>query len=272
MELAGRVALVTGASSGIGEAIALSLARRGAAVALVARRADELERVRTLITGAGARAVAIPADLSADGAIETAVHTAQATLGPIDILVNNAAAAKTADVRDLSPRRWNLGLRLNLTVPFLAARAVLAGMRTRGYGWIVNIGSIGGLQPHAHSAPYAVGKNALNLLTEVIDLENRHLGVRAVAVCPGWVRTAMALDPGLVGVDESELLTPQDIAETVVWHVLRPARMTAGPVIPVVPVSRRTSTAVSWRRSLETPEVQRALAVDRALVDGDVRR
>jgi len=245
-----QTALVAGASSGIGASIALALARAGAAVSLVARRREELEKVASAVREAGSEAAVVVADLSDRDAPERAFAAATEELGPVDILVNNAATPRTAPVHDLAPRHWDLGLRLNLTVPYLLTRLALPGMRQRRRGWIVNISSEGGLLLGERTIPYAMTKRALNYFTEVVDLENRDHGVRAVSVCPGWVRTEMAVDPAVFGVPEEDLLEPDDIADVVMWLIMRPPHMEIGPVVPVRPTSRRAQTQENWERYL----------------------
>jgi NAD(P)-dependent dehydrogenase (short-subunit alcohol dehydrogenase family) len=248
--LKGKVALVAGASSGIGASIARALAGAGASVALVARREPELAAVEREVAEHGVPVLALPADLAADGVPEEVVAAAERALGPIDILVNNAALARTGPVHDTQPRHWRQAFRLNLDVPFLLIRAVLPGMRERGHGWIVDISSEGSLLQADWSGPYSITKRALNALTAQVDIENRHLGVRAVAVLPGWVRTDLAQDPEELGVGVDELLDPADVAEVVLWAVTLPPRVSVGPLIPVRPVSRNAQTALNWEHYL----------------------
>ncbi|MFI8931808.1 SDR family oxidoreductase [Streptomyces sp. NPDC053474] len=250
--LKGKVALVAGASSGIGASIARTLARAGASVALVARRKEQLAAVEQDVAGHEVPAVTLVADLAADGAPKDAVAAAERVLGPIDIMVNNAALARTGPIHDTHPRHWRQAFHLNLDVPFLLARAVLPGMRERGHGWIVNISSEGSLLQADWSAPYSITKRALNALTAQIDLENRHMGVRAIAVLPGWVRTDLAQDPETLGVEVRDLLDPADIADVVLWAVTRPPAVSIGPLIPVRPVSRNAQTLVNWEQYLRT--------------------
>ncbi|MEC4019148.1 SDR family oxidoreductase [Streptomyces sp. H27-D2] len=244
--LEGKVALVAGASSGIGAGIAEALAAAGADVALVARREAELTKVDAAVSAHGVRTLAYVADLADENVPQRAVDAAEAALGPVDILVNNAALARTGPIHDTAPRHWAQAFRLNLDVPFLLSRAVLPGMRERGYGWVVNISSEGSLLQAEWSAPYSITKRALNALTAQIDLENRHLGVRAVGICPGWVRTDLAQSPASLGVPEDELLSPADIADVVLWVVTRPSTVSVGPIIPVRPVSKSAQTVANW--------------------------
>jgi NADP-dependent 3-hydroxy acid dehydrogenase YdfG len=237
--LAGRVALIAGGTSGIGAATALALAREGASVAVVGRRAALAEQVAVAVRERGVRALAIVADLAADGGVASCVEAVREGLGPVDVLVYSAAAVRLGPLHATAPRHWDLMLRLNLTVPFLLVRALLPEMLQRGQGWVVTIGSAAGLEAVPGTGGYGVTKAALHRLIELVAEEGRDRGVRAAAVCPGWVRTALADDPSLRGVPEEEVLVPEDVAETVAWAVTRPARMGVGPLIPVVPVSPR---------------------------------
>ncbi|WP_158882689.1 SDR family NAD(P)-dependent oxidoreductase [Amycolatopsis anabasis] len=244
--LAGKHVLVSGASSGIGAAVAAALADEGARVTVVGRRADRLAAVAASIRDAGGVAHGVPADLSDPEAPERIVASAETELGPVDVLVNNAAVARSGPLADLRPRHWNVAVQVNLTAPLRLAQLVVPGMRARGYGWVLNIGSVGGLRPMPRTGPYSVTKSALHFMTAVLDEENRDRGVRAVCLCPGWVRTEMPLDPELAGVPAEALLEPEDLAEAVRWVVTRPARMTLGPIVPVVPSDPRTSVERVW--------------------------
>ena len=255
--LAGQVALVAGGSSGIGAATAELLASAGADVALVGRRADRLAEVAGRIHEAGGRAYPITTDLAEAGAVPAVVAATRDRLGPVDILVCSAAMVRLAPIHEIETRHWELMLRLNLGVPFQLAREVLPAMRARGRGWLINISSAVGLEPVPGSGGYGVSKAALNHLTELLAEENRDFGVRAAALCPGWVMTRLSPDPGGHGVAVDDLLTPDDVAETVLWLVTRPARMNVGPLIPLAP----TVTSADTRH---TVTVQARRTVDRA--------
>ena len=240
--LAGRVALVTGGSSGIGAATARALGALGACVAVVGRRERLLEEVADGIRRDGGVAVPVPADLTRPGAPATAVRRTRELLGPVRILVNAAGAARLGRLEDVTDRQWDLLLRLNLTVPFQLVREVLPDMRSCGQGWFVAVGSDVGVAAVPGTGAYGVSKSALNRLVELVDAEHRDDGIRSVAICPGWVRTDLAAVPEALRVPSEEVLTPQDVAGTVAWIVASPSRLRLGPVVPLTPASSRADT------------------------------
>ncbi|MDQ1295991.1 MAG: hypothetical protein QG608_3878 [Actinomycetota bacterium] len=248
--LNGRTALVTGGSSGIGAAIAQELAALGAHVAVVARRTDLLDATVSRIRQAGGRALAVAADLTTPTGPQDAVAQVRDLLGPVDILVCAAGAVRLGGVDEVSDRHWNLMFTLNLDAPFRMARAVLPDMRHAGYGWIVAIGSAAGADIVPGSGAYGISKAALNRLVELIDEENRACGVRAVAVCPGWVRTALAQDPAEAGIPEDEVLSPQDVAQTVSWLVTRPSRLRLDRIVRCEPTSPRADATAAMVAAL----------------------
>ncbi|NJQ04846.1 SDR family NAD(P)-dependent oxidoreductase [Streptomyces lonarensis] len=247
-QLKGRTALVAGASSGVGAAIALELARQGAGVALVARRPAELDAAREQVAAEGVPSAAVVADLAQEGGAQTAHAEAERTLGPIDILVNCAAAVQTAPVHEVRPKHWDLQMQLNVTVPFQLTQLTLPGMRERGWGRIVNISSAVSLERIAGTAPYAVTKQALNTLTELTDLENRGHGVRALALCLGWVGSRLSPDLTEYGVTPDDLLTADHVATTVGQLVTMDPRISLGPVLRMEPTSPRAGTRASVER------------------------
>ncbi len=191
--LAGRVALVTGSSSGIGLGIARALAKAGASVML--NGLEPMERVATLVEQVGqdcqSSAAYAAADLSQPSAVTQLVEQTERTLGPVDILVNNAGVQHVAPLETFPPAKWDLILALNLSAVFHASRAVFGGMKARGFGRIINIASAHGLVASPYKAAYVAAKHGIVGLTKVIALEGAEAGVTANAICPGYVWTPL---------------------------------------------------------------------------------
>jgi short-subunit dehydrogenase len=188
------VALVTGASSGIGAGLARMLARQGAAVALVARREAALRKVADEIEADGGTALVAPADIGRDEDLDALVRRVRAELGPVDVLVNAAGVGVYQHVHELDPAALDLQLRVNLRAPALLCAAVLPKMRSRGHGFVVNVASEAGVVAYPGFGAYAVSKFALCALTRLVAEENQALGIKAWAICPGMVDTPMTAD------------------------------------------------------------------------------
>jgi NAD(P)-dependent dehydrogenase (short-subunit alcohol dehydrogenase family) len=208
MTLTGRVALVTGASSGIGAGLAAMLATEGASVALAARRGAELERLAAAIASDGGTAVPVVADLTDEGSLARLITRTEEDLGPVDILVNNAGFAVWKPLEATTMAEWDHTFAVNLRAAAYLCRAVLPGMQARRFGRVVNISSEAGIAIVPGLAAYCVAKHALCALTEVIQDANHDNGIKAWAVCPGFVDTEMGeVVPGAnrdayLGVDE----------------------------------------------------------------------
>jgi 3-oxoacyl-[acyl-carrier protein] reductase len=190
--LKGRVALVTGASSGLGVQFAKALADNGAAVALVARRADRLRSLKDEIEGKGSRAVAIEADVTDHAAIVRAFDAAEKAFGTVTILVNNAGIAHGGRAVEMPPEEWRKVLSTNLDAVFFwaqeAARRLLAAKKQ---GAIVNIASVLGLAVSKGAVAYAAAKAGVVQVTKALAVELAFKGVRVNAIAPGWFVTEM---------------------------------------------------------------------------------
>jgi len=190
--VAGRVAIVTGAATGNGRAIARCLAREGASVACADLDGDGAEVVAAAIRAAGGRALATAMDHTLAADCERTVAEAEAAFGQPDILVNNAGVAILATALNTTEEDFTRQWRINVLGPFLLSRAVLPGMIERGGGAIVMIASAAGLQPRQAGAPYVSSKHALVGLMKSLAADYAADGVRVNAVCPALVRTRMA--------------------------------------------------------------------------------
>lgn len=211
-ELAGEVAFVTGASSGIGRAAAILLARSGARVAALARDASSLAQ---LAAGSGGAILAVPADLEQPDSLDAALGTAAARLGPVTILVNNAGHIEPARLDEMELSSWDRHFAVNVRAAFLASRRVLPSMIAAGRGAIVNVASISGVagpQKFPGFTAYGASKAALIALTETLAAELRGSGVRVNCVSPGSVDTPMlrrvapSLEPDMSAAEVAETI------------------------------------------------------------------
>lgn len=191
--LSGQVALVTGASRGIGRAIALHLAAAGAAVALVARAKDRLDAVAAEIRAQGGAAETFCADVTERSGVESAVAAAIARLGPVSILVNNAGRANPfGPIGVVDPDAWWQTQAVHVRGTLLFMHAVMPSMRAHSGGRIINIASRGGVEIAPMLSAYCVAKASQIRLTEHVDAEGRAHGIRAFAIQPGTIITDMA--------------------------------------------------------------------------------
>jgi 3-oxoacyl-[acyl-carrier protein] reductase len=223
--LAGRVAIVTGSSSGIGEAVAHELAAAGAAVVVNSRCHERAEPVARAIESDGGRAIAVAADVCDSAQVAALVQAAVEELGGLDILVNNAGAGFIAPSEELAEADWRRLIELDLTAPFLCSQAAARHMLAVGGGVIVNIASVLGHTAIPGRAAYAAAKHGLVGLTKVLGTEWAGRGVRCVAVSPGYVATELVKENmRRGGFDASDverrtplgrLATPQEIARVV---------------------------------------------------------
>jgi 3-oxoacyl-[acyl-carrier protein] reductase len=242
--LAGKVALVTGSSRGIGAAIAMELAARGAAVAVHGRDADALTRVRADIEAAGGRAIAVTGDVTHFADLEAMRAEIEQALGPIDLLVANAGAnpVPPGPIEEITEAGWRDSLDVNLTATFLTVKSVLPGMKERGAGAIVTISSAAGRRAHPGSpVAYAVAKAGVQLLTQDIAAQAGPFGVRANCVAPETILTETNQQRIPAAVQQSlrdshpirRLGTPPDIAHAVAYLVSDEASWVTGIVLDV---------------------------------------
>lgn len=189
--LQGHVALVTGASQGIGRACAVTLAKAGATVALAARNEAKLNEVVAQIESEGGKATAFPLDVASEEAIKTGVRQISSQLGKIDILVNNAGITRDNLLLRMKRADWDDVMNTNLSAPFLLTQAVLSGMLKQRWGRIINITSVVGEMGAPGQANYASSKAGLIGLTLSIAREVASRNITVNAVAPGYIATAM---------------------------------------------------------------------------------
>jgi gluconate 5-dehydrogenase len=214
--LRGKVALITGASSGLGVEFATGLAMAGADVAVLARRLERLQVVARELEALGSRALPIQADVRHGEQIEAAVEQIQTTLGPIDILVNNAGVAPVSRAERHTLEKWEDALAVNLTAVFLCCQKVARHMIERGQGGrIINISSVLGEGANAvhKTVGYAATKGAVTNMTRQLAVEWAPYGITVNALAPSWFPTEMITDPRLGRIHDEqqarmELFTP----------------------------------------------------------------
>ena len=225
-DLTGKTALVTGASRGIGQAIAVAFADAGADVALVARGADGLAETAEAVTAVGRKAFVIPADVTSYDAVADAVATAIDQLGYLDIVVNNAGGSNfMVPFRDLRLSGWDKLIQLNLSSAVYVCHAAAGHLLDRGHGSVINVASVAGVAASPTMSPYGAAKAGLISLTKSLAVEWAPAGVRVNALCPGW--TATELNRTLW---EDPVLGPATIATTPMGRWAAAAEM-AGPAL-----------------------------------------
>ncbi len=228
-KLSGKVAVITGGGTGIGQGVALMLSGEGCRVVLSGRRKAPLEEALEKIRAQGGEGLVVEGDVSEASDVDRLVSAAQETFGQIDILVNNAGIGGGGTIHEHDIQTWDQVMAVNLRGPFLTSRAVLPKMRARSQGHIINISSESGLEYYQGNGAYGVSKHALNALGEFIQRENQEYGVRVDTICPGMVITEMTQNSS--GLDHSKCLYPEDIAELVLWLLTRRANIKIGTPI-----------------------------------------
>jgi 3-hydroxybutyrate dehydrogenase len=191
MHLREKVAIVTGAASGIGKEIALTLAREGAQVVIADRNATAAEDAAAELRTSGLRALGIAMDVSEESHVQAGVHSAIAAFGRIDVLVSNAGIQIVAPLEELAYADWKRLLAIHLDGAFLTTRAVLPHMYKQGSGSIIYMGSVHSKEASVLKAPYVTAKHGLIGLAKVVAKEGAKHGVRANVICPGFVRTPL---------------------------------------------------------------------------------
>jgi len=217
-------ALVTGATEGIGRAIAFGLGRAGYAVGVCARTPSKLRTLLDDLRAAGITAHGVPADVGLESDVATMVDDIARALGPVDVLVNNAGVALLKPFEQLTLDEWDTTMATNLRSLFLVTRAVLPGMRQRKHGAIVNVASRAGRNGFAGGTAYTASKHAVLGFARSLMLEVRKDNVRMITICPGSVDTPLIASQGMLAPDITKILKPEDVADTVLAALALPER------------------------------------------------
>jgi 3-oxoacyl-[acyl-carrier protein] reductase len=240
MSLSGRVALVTGASQGIGRACALKLAAAGASVAVAARNHEKLTELVQQIESGGGKASAFPLDVADEEQVKTAFKAALAQLGKIDILVNNAGITRDQLIMRMKRADWDSVLNTNLTSAYLCTQQAIASMLKQRWGRIINITSVFGQTGQAGQANYAASKAGLIGLTMAVAREVASRNITCNAVAPGFIETAMTSgfsddfrQGALKMIPLGRVGTPEDVANSVAFLASEEASYITGQVLSV---------------------------------------
>ncbi|MFY9562142.1 MAG: 3-oxoacyl-[acyl-carrier-protein] reductase [Terriglobales bacterium] len=240
MKLEGRVALVTGASQGIGHACALALAGQGASVAVAARNQQKLNELVAQVTAAGGKAVAIVMDVADEEQIKAGIRSAIGQFGKIDILVNNAGITRDQLVMRMKRADWDAVLNTNLTSAYLCIQQVIGSMLKQRWGRIINISSVFGQMGQAGQANYAASKAGLMGLTMAIAREVASRNITCNAVAPGFIETGMTAalseefkQNAVKMIPLGRVGTPEDVASAVSFLASEEASYITGHVLNV---------------------------------------
>ena len=223
-------ALVTGATSGLGRAVALSLAARGLDVAVLGRSEADLAELEGQLSSLGVRVVTLAVDLANTAALEAVVDRAAAELGGLGVLVNAAGTDVPGSAEELSLGDWNRVVAVNLTAPFALAKAAMPHLRRAGGGLVVNISSVAGRRGWANASAYCSTKFALTGLTQSLAAEGRADGIRVCVLYPGAMQTSWGVfdpehgRPPVEPTDERESLDPAVVADLITWMATSPGQ------------------------------------------------
>jgi 3-oxoacyl-[acyl-carrier protein] reductase len=225
-ELRGKVALITGAGSGLGRATSLLLAREGASIGLLGRQIAPLEATAREVHGHGGQALSLPADVSDERAVEQAVNRVNSEFGGLDFLINSAAVGIYGPVETYSLEDWRRTIATNVTGVFLCCRAALPLLRQRGGGQIITISSGAGKRGYANLAAYSTSKFAVMGFMESLAEEVGPLGIKCTTVVPGSILTDFgprSIEQKLAS--DKKYLRPEDVADAVVQVLRQPAHV-----------------------------------------------
>lgn len=213
MELKNKVAIITGASTGIGQAIAMGLAHEGARIVLASRNQEALEAIAGEIKKQGAEVLVVPTDVTQDSQLKSLVEQTVDAFGGIHILVNNAGVYQRALVEEITEETLEYLLRVNLMAPFLLTAHALPHLKKSGEGAVINMSSLAGTMGFAKGSSYSASKHGLLGFSDSLFEEVREFGIKVCAICPGFVRTPMVENYPYL--DPDKMIPPEDIAKTV---------------------------------------------------------
>jgi NAD(P)-dependent dehydrogenase (short-subunit alcohol dehydrogenase family) len=243
MKLKNKVAIVTGASKGIGKGIAMSFAKEGASVVLASRSLDVLETIAQDIKKTGGEAMAVSVDVRKVESINDMVKKAVDRYGRLDLLVNNAGITMGGPSEDISPENWRIAIETDLSGVFFACQAAARVMMAQGGGGIINISSVYGILAAPKRAAYCASKAAVNELTKVLAIEWADRKIRVNAIAPGYVRTELVQDvinKGAISLEAIKKRTPQgrigeveDITELAIYMASDESSYMTGSIVNI---------------------------------------
>ena len=241
-----KIAVITGAGTGIGRAIAHAMSREGAKVVLAGRRRGPLDDAVEAIVKGGGQAIATSCDVSRDSDTRRAVEQAESAFGPVNILVNNAGILSATTIESVTEDEWDSVMAINLKGPFLMSRAVLPSMRKAGGGSIVNVSSVLGLVAMKNRAAYCASKGGVTLLTKAMAIDHAADKIRVNCICPSIVETELvqglfpdtgegrlAKQSRLEGIPLGRFGKPSDIAGLAVYLASDESSWMTGAALPL---------------------------------------
>ncbi|OHB81446.1 MAG: hypothetical protein A2Z38_01490 [Planctomycetes bacterium RBG_19FT_COMBO_48_8] len=217
-KLAGKVAIVTGASRGIGRAISVALAQENATIVLAARSIQQLQKTAKQVTEAGGEARIVHVELTEEQSIRNLIQVTGEKLGRLDILINNAGVTHSAELQQTSTEDWQRCISINTTAPFILCREALPLLKKSMAAHIINIASVVGVKGYPLQSAYTASKHALRGMTMSLAEELRGSNIRVHLLCPGGVDTDM-VDRVRPDIAKDELIKPEEIAELLLYLV-----------------------------------------------------
>ncbi|NOY05667.1 MAG: SDR family NAD(P)-dependent oxidoreductase [Chlorobi bacterium] len=225
MDIKGKISIVTGASKGIGKAIALALAEEGSHVAVSARNHESLHQTAESITALGVECLAFTGDMASESSITAFIDATITRFGRLDVLVNNAGVGHFHNIADMPTNEWDAMFNLNVRGMFIATRRAIPHLRRSGDSFVVNIASLAGKNAFAGGGGYAASKHAVLAFSRCLMLEERNNGIHVVAICPGSVNTAFFDSHRDISRARTEnMLLPEDVASSVLHAIRMPGR------------------------------------------------